>query len=284
MDIEVSSDLNKKFKTPKMIHLETPAFHVHCGLKKVKVGQKVYNREESARLYAMRIDELLADWKKVFGEPYRAPQTGFWEVFLADNLRDRDRIAQTVIGGAATKQTGPKTSTYIVGNNKRDFPQDELLHACVYHHTSHLITQQGHSPGTTSFPGWFLVGVAHWMEIEKFGETRNFTIGEAGDAKDRWKQGKWRAKVYNVVRKDKEPQLATYAERASNKLPPKLAAFSWSTVDYLIDKHGGEKTGDICRTLCTGKPTPEAIREHLGWSMSKLHDEWRRFVTKTYRR
>lgn len=269
---------NRDFQIPTAVHVQTKNFYLHFNLPKVKVGQTVYKKRDAALLYSRRLEELLRDWIAIFGEPNQFPKGGHWCVWIMDKDRDRDRIRATLSSGG-DKLFSPTDPHYIVGRNKADFNSDEALHANVYHHVSHLITQQGFPYGKSEPSGWFTVGVAHWLEIEKFGETRNFTSGEVATKKDRWQMGKWPKKVHSVVRKKKAPKLSSFGNRGTKKLNPMLSAFSWSMVDFIILVHA-KKRGDFARALASGVKTPDAIREYFGWSLPRFQEEWEKYCTK----
>lgn len=281
--LQQNEALNKKLGVKTMMHIETPHWRLHYDIKKIKVGMKTFDRDKGMHLYAKRLEELYDDWVKLLGEPYQLPRDGTWVVYVAKNEKDEARIGQTVIGGRATKQFGPNTSTYIVGFNKGDFPRDELLHANIYHHASHLITQQGSPLGSTIYPGWVTEGLAHWLEIWKFGDRRNHCTGEVA-TKDRWTQpGDWKSKVYSLARREKEPKLASWCQRGIKQMNPMQHGLAWSIVDFLMARHR-DKAGDIVRAATSGMKSSAIIRETLGWSLAKFHAEWRSYVEQAYGR
>lgn len=269
---------NREFQIPGAVHLQTKNFYLHFDLDKVKVGQIVYKKREAALLYSRRLEELLRDWIAIFGEPNRYPKGGHWCVWILDENRDRDRVRATLSSGG-DKLFSPTEPHYIVGRDKKDFNSDEALHANVYHHVSHLITQQGFPYGKSEPSGWFTVGVAHWLEIQKFGETRNFTSGEVATKKDRWQMGKWPKKVHAGARKNKAPKLSTFGNRSGKKLNPMLSAYSWSMVDFIIVVYP-KKRHDFAVAMASGVKTADAVREHFGWSLPRFHEEWHKYCIK----
>ncbi|MCA9322237.1 MAG: hypothetical protein KDB53_15965 [Planctomycetes bacterium] len=281
--IEGTQKLNKSFQIPYMIHLSTAHFNLHYDIPRIKVGMKYYDMNEGMHLYAQRLEELYDDWVALLGNPYQLPQTRRWEIYMTNDVAERDRVTHTTIGGSATKQFGQRTSTYAVAAGKRDMKDDEERHANVYHHASHLITQQGHPIGKFEYPGWWTVGVAHWMERAKFEETRNFCTGEVGTKKDKWQNGGWDKKVYSMVGRDKEPRLASFEKLDTQQLSTMQHAFAWSMVDYILSDFP-DKAGDIGRTITGSGDVAKAFREHLGTTVARFHDDWRSYVLKAYAR
>ncbi len=269
---------NRDMKLPTMLHLQTRNFLLHYDIERLKVGQRYYDKEEGAFLYSRRLEELFRDWQETFGKPYGHPRSGVYQVWILSNDKDTARVQATLMGGAS-KLFSSDAPVYVTGLDREALLDDEALHANVYHHTSHLITQQGFPIGKAEYPGWWAVGIAHWLEIRKFGETRNFTTGEVAAKKDRWQMGKWPKKVASLARKEDDPKLATFGERDSKKLNPMLAAFSWSMVDYLVAEHE-DKLNRLAHALSSGKSTADCFREILGWSLSRFQDEWRSLCVK----
>ena len=275
---EQTRKLNKDFRLPRMVHVQSNHFLVHWDIEQIKVGRRIYKRRDAARLYSRRLEELLRDWKKIFGEPNRLPSSGHWTVWILGRDRDLKRVRATITTGAQ-KLFSSQEPLFITGMNRAELNNDEALHANVYHHTSHLITEIGFPYGKAEPAGWFTIGVAHWLEIQKFGETRNFTTGEVATARDRWQMGKWPKKVFSVVRKGKAPRLTSFSRRAGKKVNPMLAAFSWSMVDFIIVTRP-KLRGDFARMLARGVSTEDAMRQLFGWSLSRFQEEWEKFCTK----
>ncbi len=269
---------NRDLKVPKAVHVRTNNFFLHFDIPKVKVGQRIFKRKDAALLYSRRLEELLRDWEAIFGEPYQYPQSGHFTVWMLAKERDSQRVRATLSSGG-DKLFSSTDPHYIIGMDKKALNNDDALHANVYHHVSHLITQQGFNYGKGEPAGWFTAGVAHWLEIQKFGETRNFTSGEVATKKDRWQMGKWPKKVYAMARKGKAPKLTTFGNRSVKKLNPMLSAFSWSMVDFIIVTHP-KKRHDFANDLAAGKSTPDTMRELLGWSLPRFHEEWTKYCIK----
>ena len=95
--------------------------------------------------------------------------------------------------------------------------------------------------------------------------------------------GKWPGKVYAAVRRKKAPSLASYPHRDTRKLSSPQHAFAWSMIDFLVAKHH-DKLGRLNRSLSARSTTAEALRQVLGWSISKFDDSWRRWALKAYGR
>ncbi|MCB9832673.1 MAG: hypothetical protein H6807_09375 [Planctomycetes bacterium] len=270
---EETKALDQAMKLPKLAHLRTRNFFLHYDIERLKVGQRYYDKEQGAFLYSRRLEELLRDWQATFGKPRTFPRCGYYEIWILATANDTARVQATLMGGASKLHSSEKP-IFVTGLDKDALLDDDALHANVYHHASHLITQQGFPYDKAEYPGWWAVGIAHWLEIKKFGETRNFTTGEVSSKKDRWQMGKWPKKVASAARKEDEPKLATFCDRDAKKLNAMLAAFSWSFVDYLVAEHP-DKLNQLAHALSSGKSTADCFREILGWSLSRFQDEWR---------
>lgn len=264
-------------------HIQTEHFRLHYGIEKLKVGDQVLDRNQGAHLYAQRLEAMLADFITWFGEPLKYPRTGWWEVFVMKNPMDSQKARATInSGNAMATMYGVDTSRYIIGFKDEAVGTDEELHANLYHHVSQIILQMGDIPAKRKFPGWISEGFAHFIEKQRFKLIRNWCVGEVVSATDPWRKAtEYETKVYGMVSKSKEPQFATFADRDSNELSGPLHGLSFAFVDFLLKEHK-DKAGDLMRTIVSGSNTAEAFQKVMGWSLAKVHEEWRKFVEKNY--
>lgn len=259
----------------------TDNFKLRMGIEKLKVGDVEMNRHQLAHLYAARMEEMLVDYKKHIGDPYKSPMTQRWEIYICKNQPDRYRVAATRIGGTATSLYGMRTSMFIDGINKSGYPKDEeQLWKSLYHHVSQLVVEQGSPVGTRKYPGWLSEGFAHWMETSKWEKTENFCTGEVHD-KDPWQDADWKSKVYSLVSKGKDPTFASWDSKGTTELNPMQHGLGWALVDFLIKAHNA-KAGDLIRMITKGSTTGEAFQSIFGWSLAKVQEEWRAWVIKNY--
>ncbi len=281
--LEDMKALETRFRIKKMEHIQTDHFNLHYDIPKIKVGMKTYDMFKGAHLYAERLEDLYAEWTKRFDRPYRSPTTGRWDVYMVRDLKERDRVTQTIIGGNATKLFGTTTSIYVVAAGKRVIRKHAQRPANVNHHVSHLITQQGHPIGKFEYPGWWSAGIAHWLEENEFGDTRNFCTGEVSSRRDKWQDGGWKGKMFSRVSRKKDISLATFAKRDVDKLSPMLQAYSWSFVDFILTEHADAAAG-LERDLTSSGNTEAAFRKNLGMTVARFQDAWREWVLKAYAR
>lgn len=267
----------KDMKIKKMVRVVSDEFDLLWDIKRIKVGQITYDRKKGAHLYVKRLHEARAKYEEWFGRIYRMPQ-GPWRVYITKNDADANRVRATIGSGSATNIFGP-TPLYITADPARD---DEGRHAAVVHHISHHFAKQGFNHGKGLYPGWWDVGVARFMEIEGFEETRHSCTGEVNSkALEQWQTGTWRGKVYSRVNREKALKLSSFAKKGLKQMNYMEHAFAWSYVDYVAHEHK-DKAERVAHGLTSGKTTAQVLREVLGMSLSQFHDAWRAWVRKTY--
>lgn len=276
--LESLREERKKLQIHRILEVQTRNFQLYWDVKRIKVGQRVYNKNQGAHFYAGRLEKVLEAYKKWFGEPFHYPTQGTWEVWVTKDKKDEQRVSKTIIGGGATKLFGSTTSIYVTADPEG---QDDFRHANIVHHTAHLIAQQGFPIGKALYPGWWTVGVARFLEIETFGETRCSCNGEVDGVLKQWQHGKWHGKVLSRVNREKAPKLADFCKKNLKQMNYREHAFAWSYVDYIAHAHAA-KAGDVARGLTSGKPTSQVLREVLGMSLAQFHHAWAAWVRKTY--
>lgn len=264
-------------------HIQTENFRLHYGIEKIKVGDNVYDRNVGMHLYASRMEECLADFRKWWGEPCKMPTRGYWEVFVFKNPAEKSRGAATICGSNGVSSLyGVDTSKHLVGWKEEAVTTDEELHGHLYHHVSQIILQMGDRPGTRKFPGWISEGYAHFIEEQKFGTILNWCTSEVNQANDPWRAaGEFKTKVFGLVRRGKEPQFSTFCDRDTRELSGPLHGLSYAFVDFLLKNHK-DKAGDLMRAIVGGQTTAQAFQGVFGWSLARVHEEWRKWVEKAY--
>ncbi len=161
----------------------------------------------------------------------------------------------------------------------------------VSHKLSHTLLLLWEPAGTWR-PWWFLEGFAAWQEIRITGDNRTYCLelarpGEyakkgtpdADEAAKAKTEEIWRAKVKAMVRGNAERQLTLLGKRSLNEIVFEDVIQSWSVVDWL-ETEGVLKPFTLAykehRTL------DKAFEEVLEISIPAAHDQWRKWVLRTY--
>ena len=263
----------------------TEHFELVFELESLKIDKRRKDRHEALHIYAMRLEELYADYLATM----TATDKDFRQrlrVFVWQLDSDQKRGSSVFCGSSApsgVKLLGLNPS-YSVCASKRYFKDDEALHRNLVHNVTHLLLSAQQPIGWigNKKKGWLDAGLAHYFEYRYFELCDNYCYQEQNTNQD-FKGGKWKPAVRKLVAADDLPGVGTVFSRNTDNLTLEEHAVAFSYVDYLLFKDA-EKFNALQIALHKDVDTRDALMEVFGLTPIGFEVEWKAWVEETYPR
>ncbi len=263
----------------QMSHVQTDNMIVHWSPLTWKVGETILSRSRAAHLYADRVEHLAEKFKKVTGVLPTQRQS----VWIMKAPAEEGVVTLLYMGGGYTspfKQLGQTGNFATWPNRQTGTTEDEFMHQHVIHNTTHLLVEAGHN-FRLEFSPWFVEGLAHWMEIEYFGEARNYCFQEI-NVKGPWENAGWPKKLFGEISGGKDLPLSGMYGKKMDQMSHRDTAYNWSFVDGLIRSIDEAKFPDYYRTLKSTNDGQAALDQVFGLSSTSFQERWRAWALKRY--
>ena len=263
------------------VTVETKDFRVHCSMRRWSQKGARHTRSKAAHLFAYRLQKTADRFREICGRTPGGKQT----LMLCETGAENLSFTLHHMGGGhrnAFRQNGPSglVCTWPDPSRPAELKKDENMHSHVVHLGTHLLhypnIQMHRQPEV-----WFDIGLAHWLELDQTGQTRNFCINE-GAGTDPWREANWKKRLHSEVSKKSEIKFATVLSYKNlDQTQARDHAYAWSFVDYLIALDG-EKFKKFYREIKTLNDSKKALDKVYNVSTASLHDRWRKWVLKEY--
>ena len=136
-------------------------------------------------------------------------------------------------------------------------------------------------------PPWIAEGVAWGLTLRLLGTKYNLSVSlqdtsTAYGRKNWTDHTRWRSFLREMVLLGDPPAPSSVLTTKDwNQITNDKAAYAWSMVEFLWDKHP-EEFAKYCEALDDGSTPAEACKEAFGKSMTELDAAWRAFVKSHY--
>ena len=283
----------------EMAHVETTHFIVSWNVPKITTSKKkTYRPHDAAHLYARRMEELYAKYKKLTkteDRQYMRTKHFFYVVEKEREALTLGPIYTGLSGRGTVKRAGgvDKQSAVVMWRAKSEHPSDADFHRHWIHSAIHQFTscyydikwfgvgEKGLSPPWLNDKyGWLDAGLAHWFEWDFDGECSTFCIREQ-DSKARWRGGDWKKNIWKSVMAEDTPSFPEVITKPTQALTAREHQFVWSWVDFLMDKDH-EAMGTAMKIAKMDRPTRDMLKEAWGLTTFGFETQWAEWVQTEY--
>lgn len=265
----------------KIHAIETDHFMVYSAIPKVKIGDVSYDRDQSAHIYAQRIEDACSAFMTLLGVTDAAFR-GRHTIYLVADSGQCLRATMNYMGGGQANgfKLYSTAGKFAVWPDRNRYATEEEFHQHVYHNAVHLLNHAAYG-FQQDFDYWVDVGLAHWLEADKFGDSRTYCFRET-PAKSTWETSNWRKKIYGLVSSAKERPMARVAACRLSDMDHEDHAMAWSYVDYLVMEHREAFRTFFQALKRTKNDYKAAMMETFGFTTATFHQKWREYVLKKY--
>ncbi|MDH3590950.1 MAG: hypothetical protein OER88_03675, partial [Planctomycetota bacterium] len=220
---------------------------------------------------------------------------GHYQLFLLDDFNEYHKIADEFVGrgqklAGVQQHVKEKPNFNMFATSEQQVARtkgkgDQQLHNWFIHNVSHLLID-GHGNYYRETWAWLEEGIAHYYEREESTRYNTFCWSEGSAPKDFLKPN-WHSIIYGLVRRGKDPSLATFCEKLQpGELTGVENGMTWSIVKWLVENEPVRFT-KMLRKLDDYQNKPnssDCIQHGFGVSPSVLHQRWRDYVLAQYKK
>jgi hypothetical protein len=249
---------------------------------------------QRAHLYHVRLERLYAHFSALTGNKKRwLGMHGRFEIFLFEKEKPfRAFLKQALKRGNQTQDTvmyhEPSEPNFqVFGAFAKHFRGgDRQLNSVVFHSAAQLLVN-GHRNYYSDVWAWLEEGIAHYYARRECDRQNHFCL-RGGHPPPELVRGNWRKKIHYSVYHKEDASLGHWCEKLQpHEFAPMEHALSWAIIDWLMrtDPVRLSKLLDRSSVRDAKRGTAsEAIEDVFGVTPHVLHDRWRSFVLKEYRR
>jgi len=265
---------------------------------KLTIGREgaYVNAHQRAHLYHIRAERIYAHFAALTDNHQKylgmhAP----YHLMLFDDYADHHKFNDLFIGRANDKaglqyhiRAEPNFMVFTTAESQvaRDKGKgDAIFNNHVIHNLAHNLVD-GHGNYYRETWGWLEEGIGHYYERRESPRFNTFCWSE-GHPPQTFLKPDWKSVIYSIVRRGKDPPLGQWCEKLQpGGLTGVENGLSWSIVKWLVETDPVRFT-KMLRKLDDYKNKPscaQCIQYAFGVSPTVLHQRWRQYVLKNYRK
>jgi hypothetical protein len=264
-----------------------------CPELKLGSGGTYIDAHQRAHLYHVRLERLYAHFAALTSNERRwLGMKDRFEVYLFEGADEYAAFwANVLVRASKPKRVahrhveGRKNYLVFATTAERHKGGDCQLHCTVFHMVAHNLVN-GYNNYYTDTWAWLEEGFGHFYGRRESTRHNHFCLF-SGEPPSSLERGNWRKKIYVVAKKKRAPPFHSWCERLDpRQISDMEHAICWSYVEWLARTEPLRLATlvELASDHKKKRTAVEAIQDVFGVAPEQLHEQWREYVLREYKK